>query len=180
MLFISDTQYSVPIKLSRIAGSIHSFKITGKLTPEHIKLKRNILWDIIELGWKDINMTLNGSKINLPASVIILLRDKIRCTVKWEPLLFHNILKQGMTLYNLTFGILSCTPSEDTINVDLKICTLWGIHTYKEDRSTQVIKYTPWGTEVQPFPSLKKKMAELTKHRQIIAIPFATDPPTKA
>ena len=49
MLFISDTQYYVPVKLCRTARSIHLFKITGQLTPEHIKLKRNILWDVIKL-----------------------------------------------------------------------------------------------------------------------------------
>ena len=44
MLFISDTQYYVHIKLCRMAGSIHLFKITGKLTPENVKLKKkNIL-----------------------------------------------------------------------------------------------------------------------------------------
>ena len=42
MLFISDTQYYVPIKLCRTAGSLHTFEITGMLTPENIKLKRNI------------------------------------------------------------------------------------------------------------------------------------------
>ena len=51
--------------------------------------------------------------------------------------------------------------------------TLWGIHTYKKDRSTQVIKCSPWGTKVQPFPSLKKKMVEFMMHRQIITTPFA-------
>ena len=48
--------------LCRTAGSIHLFKIIGKLTPEHIYLKRNILWDVIELNWKIVNMTLNGNK----------------------------------------------------------------------------------------------------------------------
>ena len=38
MLFISDDQYYVPVKLCRTVGSIHLFKITGKLTPEHVKL----------------------------------------------------------------------------------------------------------------------------------------------
>ena len=66
MLFISDAQYYVPVHLCRTAGSIHLFKITGKLSPEHIKLKRNILWDIVELEWKEVNMTLKGRKINLP------------------------------------------------------------------------------------------------------------------
>ena len=39
MLFISDVQYYVPIKLCKTAGSIHLFKITGILTPDKVKLK---------------------------------------------------------------------------------------------------------------------------------------------
>ena len=78
MLFISDTQYYDPVKLCRTAGSIHLFKVTGKLIPEHVKLKRNILCYLRELDWKEVNMTLDWNKINLPASVIILLRDKLK------------------------------------------------------------------------------------------------------
>ena len=74
MLFISDIQYYIPVKLFRTAGSIHLFKITGKLIPEYVKLKRNILWDVMDIDWKKVNVTLNGNNINLPASVIILLR----------------------------------------------------------------------------------------------------------
>ena len=73
MLFISDDQYYLLAKWCRTAGSTHLFKSTGKLTPEHVKIKRNILWDVIELDWKEVNMTLNWNQINLPASVIILL-----------------------------------------------------------------------------------------------------------
>ena len=36
MLFISDVQYYVPIKLCRTAGSIHLFKITGILMPDKV------------------------------------------------------------------------------------------------------------------------------------------------
>ena len=95
MLIISDTQYYVPIKLCRMAGSINLFKITGILTPENVKLKRNILWDIMELDWKEVNMTLNGNKINLATSVTVMFRGKfkIRSIVKREPLLFHIMLK---------------------------------------------------------------------------------------
>ena len=39
MLFISDEQYYVPVKLCRMAGSIHLFKITGTLVPENVKVK---------------------------------------------------------------------------------------------------------------------------------------------
>ena len=39
MLFISDVQFYVPIKLCKTAESIHLFKITGMLKPENVKLK---------------------------------------------------------------------------------------------------------------------------------------------
>ena len=39
MLFISDAQYYIPVKLCRTSGSIHLFKSTGKVAPEHIELK---------------------------------------------------------------------------------------------------------------------------------------------
>ena len=104
MLFISDEQYYAPIKLCRTAGSIHLFKITGTLVPENVKLKWNLIWDIIEIDWKEVSVTLNGNKINLPKSVIVKFGDKfkIRCIVKREPLLFHVMLKQGFTWFTLT------------------------------------------------------------------------------
>ena len=82
MLFILYAHYYVSVKLCRTVGSIHLFRITGTLLP--VQLKRNVLWDFIEIDWKEVNMTLKGNKINLPTSVIILLRDKfkIRCIIK--------------------------------------------------------------------------------------------------
>ena len=49
MLFISDAQQYVLVKLCRTVGSIHLLKITGKLFLEHVKLNKYILWDIIEI-----------------------------------------------------------------------------------------------------------------------------------
>ena len=48
-------------------------------------------------------MTLNGNNINLLKSVTIKFRDKfqIRHIVKRDPLLFHIMLKQGLTLFTL-------------------------------------------------------------------------------
>ena len=59
------------MKLCRTVGSIHLFKITVKLTPEQVTLKSKILWDILEIDWKEVSMTLNGNKVHLPTSVII-------------------------------------------------------------------------------------------------------------
>ena len=96
---------SVMYKLNfcRTAGSIHLVTITGKSTPEHVKLKRNILWYVTELDQEEVNMTLNGNKINLPASVITPPRDKfkIRCIVKWEPLLFSYYAKAMHALVSI-------------------------------------------------------------------------------
>ena len=43
MMFISDMQNYVPIKLWKTAGSIHLFKIGGTLKPGSIKLNKNYL-----------------------------------------------------------------------------------------------------------------------------------------
>ena len=63
MLFISYEQYYISVKLCRMAGSIHLFKITDMVVPENVKLN---IWDIIEVDWKGVNVTLNGNTTNLP------------------------------------------------------------------------------------------------------------------
>ena len=40
-VFVLDTKYYVPIKLCKMAGNIHLFKMTGTLTSEGVKLTRN-------------------------------------------------------------------------------------------------------------------------------------------
>ena len=186
-----------------MVGSMHLFKNMGTLTPENIKLIRNITLELIELDLKEVNMTLNGNKINLPKSVSVNFRDKfkIRHIVKREPLLFHIMLKQGLTWFTLTsnnpqetvqdildilpemgcdleptfnflFGYFSCTLPEDMINVDITVHTLKGIHTFRNDQSMQVSRFSLWGAEVKLFPSLRKKMKDYIEECQAIANPF--------
>ena len=78
MIFISDVQNYVPIKLCITAGSIHLFKIIGTLKAENIKLIKNYLWDTLEIDWKEVTVTFNGDEIDLPRVVIIKLQDKIK------------------------------------------------------------------------------------------------------
>ena len=63
MLFISDVQYYMAVKLCKTADSIHLFKITGKLTPDKVKLHKHYIWDILEIDWKEIKVTFNGKVI---------------------------------------------------------------------------------------------------------------------
>ena len=64
MIFISDVQNYIPVKLCKTTGSIHLFKISGMLKAENIKLNKNYLWDTLE--------------IDLPRVVIIKFQDKFK------------------------------------------------------------------------------------------------------
>ena len=78
MLFISDVQNYVPIKLCKTAGSVHLFKIKGAVKSRNIKLNRNYLWDTLEIDWKEVTVTFNDNKIELPRIVAIRIWDKIK------------------------------------------------------------------------------------------------------
>ena len=78
LLFISNTHSYVPIKLCRVARSIHLFKIRGRLNPDNVKLKKNWIWDVLEIDWSDVSITLNDNEIDLPSSVIIPFKERYR------------------------------------------------------------------------------------------------------
>ena len=91
------------LKLCRVARSIHLFKIRGRLNPEHIKIKKNWIWDVLEIDWSDVSITLNNNEINLPSSVIIPFRERYRARklLRKYLLLFYIMLKQGKTWFSL-------------------------------------------------------------------------------
>ena len=91
MLFISDMKSYVPLKLCKTSGSIHLFKLNRSVIKENITLCKNTIWDIIEVDWRPVMITLNGNVINLPGSVIIPFRDKFK---------IRQIMKTFVTAYN--------------------------------------------------------------------------------
>ena len=103
LLFLSNAHSYVPIKLHRVAGSIHLFRIKGRLKPENVKLKKNWIWDVLEIDWSDVSITLNDNEIHLPRSVIIPFRERYRARklFRKHPLLFYILLKQGKTWFSL-------------------------------------------------------------------------------
>ena len=103
LLFISNTHSYVPIKLCRVAGSIRLFRIRGRLNPENVKLKKNWVWDVLEIDWSDVSITLNDTKVDLPSSVIIPFKERYRArrVLRNHPLLFYIMLKQGKTWFSL-------------------------------------------------------------------------------
>ena len=103
LLFVSNTHSYVPIKLCRVARSIHLFKIRGRLNPERVRLKKNWIWDVLEIDWSDISITLNNNEIGLPSSVIIPFKERYRARklLRKHPLLFYIMLKQGKAWFSL-------------------------------------------------------------------------------
>ena len=103
MLFISDIQNYVPIKLCKTAGSIHLFKIKCALKFRNIKLNKNYLWDTLQIDWNGVTVTFNNDKIELPKIVAIKIQDKIKVWRLMNRQLpnFHVVIRQGITWFNL-------------------------------------------------------------------------------
>ena len=103
LLFMSNTYSYVPIKLCRVARSIHLFRIRGRFNPEHVKIKKYWIWDVLEIEWSDVSITLNDNEIDLPSSKIIPFKERYRARrlLRKHPLLFYVMFKQGKTWFSL-------------------------------------------------------------------------------
>ena len=103
VLFISDVQHYVPIRLCKTSGSLHLFKIIGTLTSEDVRLNKNYLWDTLEINWDRIKLSFNSNEIELLRLVTIKIQDKIRVRrmMSREMQNFHIMVRQGMMWYKL-------------------------------------------------------------------------------
>ena len=52
MLFFSGVNQYVPVKLCKMTGSIHLYKIFGHPTPDQITLERKLLQDVVKIDWE--------------------------------------------------------------------------------------------------------------------------------
>ena len=125
MIFLSNIKSYVPIKLCKTLGSMHLFKLTGSINRENVTLHRNSIWDIIEIDWQTVTVTLNVNVVNLPDSVIIPFRDKfkMRWMMRSRPLLLHLMLKQGQTWYLLS-NIKEMMEIENNTPKSIEMC-IW-------------------------------------------------------
>ena len=56
------------------------------------------------------------------------------------------------------FSFLWCSLLRDTIDVELIVKTVQGIHTFRKDHTVQTAACSPCGRWMKPFPSLEKKI----------------------
>ena len=60
---------------------------------------------------------------------------------------------------------LTCVLPGNTMAILLKVRTKSGEHTYREDVYMRTLKYRRWNNELQPFQSLKKRIAQMFRKR---------------
>ena len=77
-LLLADTESYVPLELNKLAGNIHLFKLIGELSLDNVTQKKNWIWDILEVNWNSVHITLNDKEINLPGTLIIPLAYKLK------------------------------------------------------------------------------------------------------
>ena len=103
-LFLADTKSNVLLDLNKLAGNTHLFKLTGELLLENITLKKNWIWDVLEIRWEDINIVLNDKEVDLPTTLIIPFIHKLKVRKlfsKRDLLHVYIMLKQRKSWYNL-------------------------------------------------------------------------------
>ena len=59
---------------------------------------------------------------------------------------------------NFLHGYFRCQLPVEVVDVEVKITSMQGTHIFKRDRTTQLIKCTPWSSRLCPHPAIIKKM----------------------
>ena len=59
---------------------------------------------------------------------------------------------------NFLHGYFRCQLPTETVDMEVKVKTMQDIHTFRRDRTSQVIKCNPWSTRLCPYPSVVWKM----------------------
>ena len=59
---------------------------------------------------------------------------------------------------NFLHGFFGCHLPVETVDVEVKIMSMQGTHTFRRDRMCQVIRCNPWSTRLHPHPTMIKKM----------------------
>ena len=57
-LFLADTKLYVLLDLNQFTRNKDLFKLTGELSLENLTLKKNWIWDVLEIKWGNIPIVL--------------------------------------------------------------------------------------------------------------------------
>ena len=77
-LFFADTKSYVSLNLNQSDGNTHLFKLIGELSSDNVTLKKNWIWDVLEIRWVNTHIMLNNKEIHLPTTLLVLLIHKLK------------------------------------------------------------------------------------------------------
>ena len=69
-LILANTKSYVSLNLNQSARNMHLFKLTGYISPNDVILKKNWIWDVLEIKWGNTCITLNNKEIHLPTTLL--------------------------------------------------------------------------------------------------------------
>ena len=103
-LFLADTKSYVSLNLNQSTGNTHLFKLMGELSSDNVTLKKNLIWDMLEMRWVNTPIMLNSKEIHLPTTLIVPLIHKLKVRKlfgKRDLMHVYIMLKQRKSWYNL-------------------------------------------------------------------------------
>ena len=59
---------------------------------------------------------------------------------------------------NFLHGFFRCKLPVEVVDIEVKITSMQGMHFFRRDRTTQLIKCTPLSTRLHPYPTIIMKM----------------------
>ena len=94
-LFLANTKSYVSLNLNQSARNMHLFKIMGELSPNDVILKKNWIWDVLEVKWGNTQITLNDKEIHLSTTLLVPLIHKIKVRKLFDKInLMHVYIMQ--------------------------------------------------------------------------------------
>ena len=105
-LFVADNQCYTLLHPNKMTGSVHLFKLHGILIKENLTLKKNWIWDVLEINWTDMYVVQNDKEINLPVTVVVLMYYKFKLRQllrksRRDTLNLYIMLKQRKSWFHL-------------------------------------------------------------------------------
>ena len=77
---------------------------------------------------------------------------------------------------NSLFKFFQCSLPEDTIDIEVTVRMVKGIHMYRKDHITMSATCSPWNSQMKPFSSLMKKTEAFEEERRDENSPFTPSP----
>ena len=105
-LFLANTQsyVALELELNSAVGNVHLFKFSGALAMENFIVRKNWIWDVLEINWNNTYVTLNDKEISLLGTLMIPLVYKLKVRkllTERNSLHVYIMLKHRKSWYNL-------------------------------------------------------------------------------